>query len=305
MQDLRTIDINNPQYLKLSQQQRKLKDDAKMIEDSLFALSKRVIQIQSKVNQEISAINLNMEEAMDNLEDRSVPQARSRQQFVMTAVNNLTLLLSEALQQMQQQQANAKPSASCKKPGNKNPSLSQLRKMQEELNKNMQKAKEQMKKDGNKPGKPPGKAGEQGNSMSEQLAKMAAEQEYIRNELQKLNLEENKDGKNSLGNLQDVANRMEETEKDIVNRMISEETLKRQQDILTRLLESEKAERERDQDEQRKSEEAKNLQHRNPTEFEEYKRLKLKEMELLRTVPPSLNSYYKQKVNDYFQSLEK
>ncbi|HNP98333.1 MAG TPA: DUF4175 domain-containing protein [Bacteroidia bacterium] len=301
MQDLRTMDINNPQFLKLSQQQRKLKDDAKMIEDSLFALSKRVMQIQSKVNQEIGAINQNMEEALDNLEDRLIPQARSRQQFVMTSVNNLTLMLSEALQQMQQQMANAQPSASCKKPGNKNPSLSQLRKMQEELNKNMQKAKEQMKKEGNKPGK----TGQQGQNMSEQLAKMAAQQEYIRNELQKLNLEENKDGKNSLGNLQDAANRMEETEKDIVNRMISEETLKRQQDILTRLLESEKAERERDQDEQRKSEEAKNLQHRNPAEFEEYKRLKLKEMELLRTVPPSLNSYFKQKVNDYFQSLEK
>ena len=45
MQNLKSIDINNPQFLKLSQQQHKLKDDAKMIEDSLFALSKRVMQI--------------------------------------------------------------------------------------------------------------------------------------------------------------------------------------------------------------------------------------------------------------------
>ena len=103
MQQLKTIDINNPQYLKLSQQQQKLKDDAKSIEDSLFALSKRVVEIAPKVNQEITAINQNMEESLDNLEARMVPQARSRQQFVMTSVNNLTLLLSEALQQMQQQ----------------------------------------------------------------------------------------------------------------------------------------------------------------------------------------------------------
>ena len=98
---------------------------------------------------------------------------------------------------------------------------------------------------------------------------------------------------------------MEETEKDIVNRMISDQTLKRQEEILSRLLESERAERERDQDEQRKSEQAKNYEQRNPPEFEEYKRLKLKEMELLRTVPPALNSYYKKKVNDYFQAIEK
>ncbi len=98
---------------------------------------------------------------------------------------------------------------------------------------------------------------------------------------------------------------MEQTEKDIVNRMISDQTLKRQEEIMTRLLESERAERERDQDEQRKSEEAKNRFERNPAAFEEYKRLKLKEMELLRTVPPSLSSFYRQKVSDYFQSIEK
>jgi len=298
MQSLKTVDINNPQYLELSQQQRKLQDDAKMIEDSLFALSKRVMQIQAKVNQEISSINLNMDEALDDLENRAVPQARSRQQFVMTSVNNLTLLLSEALQQMQQQ-ANA--NASCSKPGKKkSSSLSEIRKMQEELNKNMQKAKEALKQGQNK-----GRSGRQDQSMSEQLAKLAAQQEFIRNELNKLNQEENKDGTKSLGNLEDIARQMEQTEKDIVNRMISEETLKRQQDITTRLLESERAERERDQEEQRKSNEAKNTFNRNPDAFEEYKRLKLKEMELLKTVPPSLNSYYRQKVNEYFQSIDK
>ncbi len=302
MQDLKVIDINNPQYLKLSQQQRKLKDDAKMIEDSLFALSKRVAQIASKVNQEIGAINMNMEEAMENLEDRYVPQARTRQQFVMTSVNNLTLLLSEALQQMQQQMAQSMPQSSCNKPGQKKPSsASEMRKMQEELNKNMQKMKEGMKQQG---GNQKGKT-QRDQQLSEQLAKMAAQQEFIRNELNKLNQQENKDGKKGLGNLQDIQNKMEETERDIVNNMISDQTMKRQSEILTRLLESEKAEREREQDEQRKSEEAKNVYQRNPSEFEEYKRLKLKEMELLRTVPPTFNSYYKQKVSDYFQSLEK
>ncbi len=300
MQQLKSVDINNPQYLKLSQQQRKLQDDAKMIEDSLFALSKRVIQIEAKVNQEISAINQNMDVALDNLEDRLVPQARSRQQFVMTAVNNLTLMLSEALQQMMQQQSMS--NSSCNKPGKKKSmSLSELSKMQQELNKNMQKAKEGLKAGENKKGK----QSQQGNSMSEQLAKMAAQQEFIRNELNKINQSQNKDGKNSLGNLEDIARQMEETERDIVNRIISEQTIKRQQDITTRLLESEKAERERDQDEQRKSEESKNAFHRNPNGFEEYKKLKLKEMELLRTVPPSLNTYYRLKVNDYFQSIDK
>jgi len=102
-----------------------------------------------------------------------------------------------------------------------------------------------------------------------------------------------------------LADMMEQTEKDIVNKQISNETMKRQQDILTRLLESEKAEREREQDEKRKSNEAKNEILSNPERFLEYKRMKEKELELLNTVPPSLTPFYKEKVNNYFNSVTK
>ena len=60
---------------------------------------------------------------------------------------------------------------------------------------------------------------------------------------------------------------MEETEKDIVNKRISDMTLNRQQEILTRLLESEKAEREREKEERRESSEAKDIT-RTPPQFE-------------------------------------
>ena len=81
--------------------------------------------------------------------------------------------------------------------------------------------------------------------------------------------------------------------------------MRRQQEILSRLLESEKAEKEREQDEQRKSNEAKNEVLSNPERFLEYKRLKEKEMELLNTVPPGLTPYYKEKVQTYFNNLNK
>jgi hypothetical protein len=74
---------------------------------------------------------------------------------------------------------------------------------------------------------------------------------------------------------------------------------------LSRLLESEKAELEREQDEQRKSNEAKNENLSNPKQFLEYKRIKEKEMELLNTVSPNLTPYYKEKVNNYFNSINK
>ena len=87
--------------------------------------------------------------------------------------------------------------------------------------------------------------------------------------------------------------------------MISQQTLFRQQEILTRLLESEKAEQEREMDEKRESNESKDKQISNQNSFLEYKRLKEKELELLKTVPPNLNPYYKEKVNDYFNNYTK
>jgi hypothetical protein len=269
-----------------------------MIEDSLLSLSKRVIQIQTAVNQEIGIINDNMEKTIDNLEDRYVAQARSNQQYIMTSVNNLALMLNEALSQMQSQ---CQKAGQCKKPGKGKPSsAAMLRKMQGQLNDRIQQLKQGIGQQ---------KSKQEGKKMSEEIARLAAEQEFIRNELNKMNQQQNnpdkEGGKKPLGDLQNIADKMEKTESELVNKMLTDETLKRQEEILTRLLEAEKAERERDMDEKRQSETAKEINHRNPPGFEEYKRLKMKELELLRTVPPALNSYYRKKVSEYFQTIEK
>ena len=152
------------------------------------------------------------------------------------------------------------------------------------------------KKPGQKPGEGMGMPGGQGQGMSESLAKMAAEQAKIRSELQKLK-NKGAQGTNGLSKL------MEENEKDIVNKRITQETIKRQQEILTRLLESEKAEREREWDEKRESKEAKLEEKSNPTLYFNYNKEQEKEVELLKTTPPNLTNFYKNKVTQYFQEI--
>jgi hypothetical protein len=224
----------------------------------------------------------------------------------------------------QKMQSKSQKSGKCKKPGSgtgKNPSsqgqpVQNMRKMQEQLNKQLQEMKEALEK-GQKPGEKPGdkkgqkpgsgmgQNGKSGNGVpgnAEQFAKMAAQQEALRRQMQGLMDKLKNKGTNPGG---DIANLMEQTEKDLVNKQLTNETLRRQQDILTRLLESEKAEQEREQDDQRKSNEAKFQNLSNPEQFIEYKRLKEKEMELLNTVPPGLTPYYKEKVNRYFNNLNK
>lgn len=327
MKRLGQVDRQNPLYVKITQEQKKLKDDARMIEDSLYALSKRQAQIAPLVNREIAEINKNMEKAIVKMAERQVPEAMGRQQFVMTATNNLALMLSESLEQMQQQmqmKSSGSGKGKCKNPGGSGsgkgskPSAAQMKKMQDQINKQIEKLKTQLEKEkgqqsgGKKDGSKPGEKGQKGSGgqdggqgSSEQLAKLAAQQEALRRALQQQADLLNKDGKQGNGTLQKLAEKMEQTESDLVNKRITQETIRRQQDILTRLLEAENAERERELDNKRESNEAKKQLFSNPNQFFEYKLLKQKEAELLKAVPPALTPFYKTKVNNYFNSFSK
>src|SRR5690606_20426317 len=123
------------------------------------------------------------------------------------------------------------------------PSLSQ---MQQQLNQRIQELKN---------------SGKSGRELSEELAEMAAEQERIRRALQEME-KKMKDGQLPGGN--DMKSKMEQTEMDLVNKQLTEQMIKRQQEILTRLLETEKSAREQDMDEERKGETAKDYEKEIP-----------------------------------------
>jgi hypothetical protein len=57
MQQLRNTTPSDPNYTRLAQSQKDIKDNLKTAEDSLYSISRRVPQIQSTVNKEVTAIN--------------------------------------------------------------------------------------------------------------------------------------------------------------------------------------------------------------------------------------------------------
>jgi hypothetical protein len=303
MSEISDVNTSDPKYVKLIEEQKFLKDDLDVIEDSLFALAKRQSRIKPFVTREISDINHNVEKAIESLNDRRIRVASGKQQMVMTSVNNLALMLTESMDQMKQQmqnQQNSEGNSSCSKPGGGKPSPSKMRQLQDQLNQQM----EQMKKNMNGRNKPDGKKGMGKQSMSEQFARMAAQQEAIRREMQKYAEQIKGEGTENNAGINKMLKDMEQTETDLVNKIISQQTLKRQEEILTRLLESEKADREREKEKKRESNEAKNYKISNPNENFEYKSIKSKEVELLKTLPPNLMPFYRQKVNDYFYYFE-
>jgi DNA repair exonuclease SbcCD ATPase subunit len=295
MQAFKNTSPSDPNYIALAQTQKNIKDNLKTAEDSLYALSRRIPQIQSTVNQEVAGINNHIDQALENLGERRTAEATRNQQYAMTAMNNLALMLSEALDQLQNMMKKGKSG----KGKGKQQSISQLSKMQQQLNQNMQKARDQLQQQGNQGKSQSGNNG----GMSEQMARLARQQAMIRQALEQINKEENKDGRGGLGNLDKISKEMEQTEHDLVNKRITEEALKRQEQIQTRLLEAEKAEQEREQDQQRESHAGKETPPGYIKALQEYKQLKEKQTEQVRTVPPAINFYYKLKIKSYFELL--
>lgn len=300
MEEFKTMRNYNPRYVEMGQVQKKIKDDTRMIEDSLFSLSKRVKQIEYFVNKEIGKVNEHMDRTMSELGERRTRNVVTNQQYVMTSLNNLALMLSESLEQMQQQMQSKKQGAgSCKNPGANQKSgagkqMKSLRQMQESLKKQLEQMSKGMKQGGeSKPG-------------SKEFAEAAAMQSAIRKKLRDMKAQLEKEGKGKkLGNLGKTEEMMDDLEKDLYNKRINQNVLERQQEILTRLLEHEKAEREQEKDEQRKSNEGQDFERELPPSIEEYLKQKEKEQELLRSLPPDLKPYYKQKVREYFNSINR
>ncbi|WP_462267330.1 DUF4175 family protein [Mucilaginibacter sp.] len=291
LQRLRGTSSNDPAYITLAQTQKDIKDNIKTAQDSLYALSRRVPQIQSAVNQEIRNMNSHIDGALALMDERRTPEAVRLQQQAMTAMNNLALMLSEVIDQVQRMMKNAKPGS-----GKKQGSLSQLSQQQQQLNQNMQRMREQMQQQGNQ-----GKSAPSG--QSEQLARMARQQQMIRQALEKYSREQADPGSAGAGSLNKIAKAMEQTESDIVNKNLTNESLIRQQQIHTRLLEADKAEQQREQDKQRESNAGTRLPPGYIKALQNYQQQRAKQTEQLQTVPPALNLYFKQRVKNYFDQL--
>jgi hypothetical protein len=301
MGNVKDVNINSPKYVDLMNEQQRIRENSNMVEDSLYALAKRQDKISSFVTNQINDIDKYLAKGIADMEDRNTIRAAGNEQFVMTGYNNLALMLSEALQQLQQEMSSESPPSEsdskkmcmkCKKPGNGMPRMSQL---QKQLNDKISQMAEMMKKQGQTPG--------QGLGNSKEFAEMAQMQAQIRNELEKLNQEENKDAKNPQGSLGQLANQMEQTEKQLVNKQLTTEMLTRQQDIMSRLLEAENAERERDEKKERESRPGQQIERAVPPSIEAYLKAKQSEVDLYKTVPPSLKPYYKSLAEKYFRSL--
>lgn len=298
MQDFRGLQYKDPKYIQGLNQQTKAGKNFEMIRDSLYALAKTQPMIAAPINKEILIIQKELARTEESLDDRNSGKAQVSQQLVMTSTNNLALLLSEILDQMQKQQSESKKqkSGNCQNPGGgkPKPGFGQPKQQAQSIKQQMQNMLDQLKD---------GQGGKNGKKQTNAaLGKMIAEQEKMQKMLSDLSNSEGLSPE-TVKQLKEIKNLSKQIEDDLIQKNISPTTLKRQELIMTRLLEAENSEYKREQDNKRESNSVINPQISNPKEIFKYKKEDLISNDLLNKQKIKLNNFYRDKYKNYIFNL--
>ena len=300
--------INNahPEFAKKLKKQHVLKEYFEHIDDSLYTLSMRQPKISSQIFKDLSDAHYHLDESLSHFADNQFNTGVSDQQFVMTATNNLAYLLSNILNGMQ----NAKSGMGKGKGKGASFSLPDIIEKQGEMIGKMsegmkpgEKPGEKGEKDGEnreKPGKEGSKQGEgQGEQMNGELYEIYKQQAQMRQMLEDaLGDKKGKDGK---GIGEDVLKKMEQLERDLLEKGFTNSTLQKMVQMKHELLKLEEAAYKQGQDEKRESNtNIQQFERRNINAIDR-KQLWFRQNEILNRQSLPLQTIYKKKVQEYFK----
>ena len=292
MGELGHIRTDDPSISAKIVRQKELADNFVMVKDSLHAMALRQPSIQNFVFDEIAAIDHQTGLALKYMNDLRFAMSVNNQQQALRSMNNLALMLAESLEEMENSMMGSGSCSSQNKPqkGQQSKGMQSMKQMQEQLGQQLKQLQQQMQQQQNKPS----------SQQSEELARMAAEQEMIRQGMQQMLDEMKSNGQLGDDGLNQIIKDMEKLEEDIVNKRITNQTLERNRQILSRMLESEKAQQKRDQDEKRKSNEYKGSKFERQVDELFYKQQLKKNQDFLKQNPIQYQPYYKTKINEYY-----
>ena len=297
MNELGKMKKDDPSLSNKISRQKEIVNNFAMVEDSLRRMAMRQPDIKNFVFNELQLIDQQLNLAMKEMNESQTSSATSRQQRAMMSMNNLALMLSESLNNMNESMMESSGSCSkqkkSKKPNKGSQSMKNMKDLQEQLGKQLEQMRKEMQQQQQKEGNPQ-------QSMSEEFARMAAEQEMLRESMQKMLDEMKKDGLTGDDGINQIIKDMEKLEEDLVNKKITNQTTNRNKEILSRMLKAQNAQEEREKEEKRKSEEFKGSYEKRKINEIEYEENLKKQQEFLRQNSIEYQPFYKTKINDYF-----
>jgi hypothetical protein len=260
----------------------------------------RLPVLSTKIQTELSNTHYNLDASLENLSENRFDVAGSNQQYVMTAVNNLSDLFSNLLNDMQNNMSTS---------GNKGkgspfslPTLIEKQKgLSEQLKQGLKKTKGE--KDGKKEGEQGGKGGAKlsEEELNGELFTIYQQQSLLREQLKEVF----KQGGNNNDQIKKVLKTMEQLENDILEKGFNQGTIQRMQELEYQLLKVDKAAFEQGEDKKRKSNPSSSSYEKKQLKELQFKKQFYNQMEILNRQSLPLQQDFEKKVQKYFSKKSK
>ncbi|MFN3781077.1 MAG: DUF4175 family protein [Candidatus Kapaibacteriota bacterium] len=249
-------DYNSSRIPEQARTQSSISESLLELANSLFELSQKSFSVTPEMAREIGNALNSMQKATESLAKRNLSDAKKHQDEAIKSMNKASIQMQDMLSQLQNQ-------GTCDNPGGMGESgkgnsfnfmqrLQQIASSQQMINQISQQLANQ---------------GQLSQEQQAQLARIIADQGRAQKALQELSQEQKKFGQQDpriLGSLNKIIQEMQEVISDLQSGQLTPETLKRQERILSRLLDATKSIYERDFEERRESTPGKELTKDSP-----------------------------------------
>ncbi len=276
---------NSAESRSLSERQNELMQQLGYTAQQMMSLSDKSFTVTPEMGRQIGEAYSQMQRALNNLQGRSGESPVSYQSQAMGSVNEAVIGIQSTLQAMMQGQA-----------GGGFPSLlqqlQQLAGKQEGLNALTRALGEQ---------------GELSVQQQSELARLAAQQEAIHKSLEQLaqEAEQSQYRDRMLGNLNNIAKEMKSVVGDMQSKNITQETIQRQEKILSRLLDASRSIRQQDYDNRRVTRAGTDVIRQSPNPLNLSNSESEEQQQLLKLIRQNFPPEYQQVILRYYKLLEK
>lgn len=220
---------NSPRLREMASRQQLMKDKFSQLISEMMALSHQTFAVTPEMGKAVGRAVAGMNEALRQMEGRNATSAASQQAEAMAALNEAALATIAAMEAMQESGMASGMQQFLER-------MQQMTGQQQGINnQTLQMLMGQMT----------------ASAQKEMMRRLSEQQGQLRKSLNEL-LQEMR-GSRQAGELQGIADEMEEVLKDFHRKQVNRTTVERQERILSRMLNSQKSLRQRDLSEKRKS----------------------------------------------------
>ncbi len=278
------LERNSPLFRENAQGQMDALQDLAQLANGLSQLSQKTFSITPEMGKALGDAARAMGQAVQSLEQRDGAAAGQQQSGAMASLNEAAQLVQAALDGMMQGGGQGMGMAAFLQ------RLQQLSGMQQGINQGTQ------------------NLGELSAQQAAEMARLAGEQGMVRKSLEELAKEAAQAGQLSklLGDLNAVAQDMREVQTDLAQGNVNPETVRKQERIMSRLLDSQRSMRERDYEKKRRAETGMDRLRATPPEIDVTSREgrnRLRE-DLLKALEAGYARDYQELIRQYFEALE-